>query len=271
MIGHDDLHELRRSLAGAALVPGDSAYDAARRCFNALVDRSPAVIARCAGAGDVGTAFDFARVHGLEVAVRGGGHNPAGHCVCEGGLVVDLSQMRRVEVDLPLVCELEDDRGDEGLGDAADVPRHLQVDRPARRIERRRADDRLGDAAVGVLQRDPPADELTRVVMRLQDVEQHRLARFVPGSGRRWRRRARRDCDRGLDGRVMRRRLGGGSACGADDQQHGGEPNRDIPRSDWSEQMLTAVPPSAAPISISIRERRRCRSNGVPASCCSQT
>jgi FAD/FMN-containing dehydrogenase len=95
----DGLTELRESLAGAVLVPGDPGYDAARRCFNALIDRRPAAIARCRGAGDVATALDFARAHELEVAVRGGGHNPAGHCVCDGGLVIDLSPMRRVDVD----------------------------------------------------------------------------------------------------------------------------------------------------------------------------
>ena len=93
------LNELRRSVAGAVLAPADAGYDEARRCFNALVDRRPAVIARCAGPADVATAFAFARAHGLEVAVRGGGHNPAGHCVCDGGLVIDVSQMRRVDVD----------------------------------------------------------------------------------------------------------------------------------------------------------------------------
>src|SRR5262249_21820712 len=71
----------------------------ARRCFNALVDRRPAVIARCLDAGDAATAFAIARSKGLEVAVRGGGHNPAGHCVCDGGLVIDLSLMRKVEID----------------------------------------------------------------------------------------------------------------------------------------------------------------------------
>ena len=94
----ENLVELRRSLAGSVLGPADAEYDAARRCFNALVDRRPAVIARCAGADDVATAFDFARAHELEVAVRGGGHNPAGHCVSDGGFVIDLSSMRRVEV-----------------------------------------------------------------------------------------------------------------------------------------------------------------------------
>ncbi len=95
----DSLNELRRSLAGEVVSPAGPEYDASRRCFNALVDRRPAVIARCAGARDVAAAFDFARVHKLEVAVRGGGHNPAGHCVCDRGLVIDLSLMRTVEVD----------------------------------------------------------------------------------------------------------------------------------------------------------------------------
>jgi FAD/FMN-containing dehydrogenase len=93
------LGELRRSLAGDVLGPDDDGYDAARRCFNALVDRRPAAIVRCLGAQDVAAAFDFARVHELEIAVRGGGHNPAGHCVVDGGLVVDLTRMRSVEVD----------------------------------------------------------------------------------------------------------------------------------------------------------------------------
>jgi FAD/FMN-containing dehydrogenase len=91
--------ELRRSLSGSVVLSPDREYDAARRCFNALVDRRPAVIARCRGAGDVAAAFDFARAHDLQVAVRGGGHNPAGHCVLDGGLVIDLTSMRTVEVD----------------------------------------------------------------------------------------------------------------------------------------------------------------------------
>jgi FAD/FMN-containing dehydrogenase len=95
----ENLNELRRSLAGTVVGPADAEYDAARRCFNALVDRRPAAIARCLGAADVAAAFDFARAHELEVAVRGGGHNPAGHCVCDGGLVIDLTLMRTVEVD----------------------------------------------------------------------------------------------------------------------------------------------------------------------------
>ena len=94
-----NLAELRSSLTGTVVLPAEAEYDTARRGFNALVDRRPTVIARCVNASDVAVAFDFARAHELEVAVRGGGHNPAGHCVCDGGLVIDLSLMRKVEVD----------------------------------------------------------------------------------------------------------------------------------------------------------------------------
>jgi FAD/FMN-containing dehydrogenase len=96
---NQSLDDLRRSLRGTVIGPEHPEYDAARRCYNAAVDRQPALIVRCAGSGDVATAFDFAGVNALEVAVRGGGHNPAGHCVLDGGLVIDLSEMRSVEVD----------------------------------------------------------------------------------------------------------------------------------------------------------------------------
>jgi FAD/FMN-containing dehydrogenase len=99
MTAEEDLSDLRESLAGDVLAPLDAGYDAARLCFNLLIDRSPAVIARCLGAGDIATALDFARTNRLELAVRGGGHNPAGHCVVDDGLVINLSLMRDVEVD----------------------------------------------------------------------------------------------------------------------------------------------------------------------------
>jgi len=98
VLSEKSLDELQRSLVGTVVRPADDEYDKARRGFNALIDRRPAVIARCVGSADVAVAFDFARVHKLEVAVRGGGHNPAGHCVCDGGLVIDLSLMRTVDV-----------------------------------------------------------------------------------------------------------------------------------------------------------------------------
>src|SRR5687768_1510686 len=90
--------ELQRSLTGSVIRPTDPEYDRVRRGFNALVDRRPALIARCVGVDDVVITLGFAQGHELEVAVRGGGHNPAGHCVCDGGLVIDLSEMRNVEV-----------------------------------------------------------------------------------------------------------------------------------------------------------------------------
>jgi FAD/FMN-containing dehydrogenase len=94
-----DVDNLRSSVAGDVLTPASAQYNSARRCFNALVDRRPAVIVRCLGSNDVATTFDFARTHELEVAVRGGGHNPAGHCVLDEGLVIDLTAMRRVDVE----------------------------------------------------------------------------------------------------------------------------------------------------------------------------
>src|SRR6266496_1256235 len=95
----ESLTEFRASLTGDVLAPSDREYERARLCFNLLIDRRPAAIARCVDADDVATALAFARQHDLEIAVRGGGHNPAGHCAVDDGLVVDLSLMRNVEVD----------------------------------------------------------------------------------------------------------------------------------------------------------------------------
>jgi len=70
--------DLRQSMSGPVLGPDDSGYDDARRLWNAAIDRRPAVIARCQSAADVSRAVRFARDHGLEIAVRGGAHNPSG-------------------------------------------------------------------------------------------------------------------------------------------------------------------------------------------------
>jgi FAD/FMN-containing dehydrogenase len=90
---------LRASLGGPLLRPGDDGYDDARHTFNAMIDRHPALIARCTATGDVVKAVRFAREHGLIVSVRGGGHNVAGNAVCEGGLMIDLTLMKGIRVD----------------------------------------------------------------------------------------------------------------------------------------------------------------------------
>src|SRR5499425_2975645 len=90
---------LRANLRGPLLRPGDGGYDEARKVWNGMIDRRPALIARCAGVADVIAAVRFARTHGLLVSVRGGGHNITGNAVCEGGLMIDLSPMRSVRVD----------------------------------------------------------------------------------------------------------------------------------------------------------------------------
>ena len=79
--------------------PGEEGYDEARRVWNGAIDRRPALIARCAGADDVVEAVRFARERDLLVSVRGGGHAVAGHAVCDGGLMIDLSLMKAIRVD----------------------------------------------------------------------------------------------------------------------------------------------------------------------------
>jgi FAD/FMN-containing dehydrogenase len=88
-----------RRLRGELLRPGDVDYEEARLIWNGLIDKRPALIARCAGVGDVIDSVNFARENDLLVAVRGGGHNVAGNAVCDGGLVIDLSAMKGIRVD----------------------------------------------------------------------------------------------------------------------------------------------------------------------------
>jgi FAD/FMN-containing dehydrogenase len=92
--------ELKAGLRGQLLSPGDEGYDRARKLWNGMFDRRPALIARCAGAADVIRAVSFARDNRLAIAVRGGGHSFPGHSVCDGGLVIDLSAMKGIRVDL---------------------------------------------------------------------------------------------------------------------------------------------------------------------------
>lgn len=90
---------LREKFRGAILLPGEDGYDAARKIWNGMFDRRPAIIARCVGTSDVISAVDFARDQNLLTSVKGGGHNSAGNAVCDDGIMIDLSLMRRVNVD----------------------------------------------------------------------------------------------------------------------------------------------------------------------------
>jgi FAD/FMN-containing dehydrogenase len=89
----------KAQLRGTLLCKGDADYNAARSLWNGMIDKQPGLIARCTGTADVITCVNFARTHQLVLAVRSGGHNVAGTSLCDGGLVIDLSQMRGVQVD----------------------------------------------------------------------------------------------------------------------------------------------------------------------------
>src|SRR5262245_2975827 len=91
--------DLTSTFTGELLKPGDTGYDEARRVHNGLIDKRPALIARCRGTADVADAVKLARTLNLEVAVRGGGHNVAGRAVSDGGLMIDLSAMKGIHVD----------------------------------------------------------------------------------------------------------------------------------------------------------------------------
>jgi FAD/FMN-containing dehydrogenase len=95
----DTVSQLRETFSGEILAPGEPGYDAARRIHNALIDKHPALIARCVHTADVVDAVHFGREEGLEISVRGGGHNVAGKAVTEGGLMIDLSVMKGIHVD----------------------------------------------------------------------------------------------------------------------------------------------------------------------------
>jgi hypothetical protein len=93
------LADLEASMRGQVVLPDDPTYDEHRKVWNGSIDKHPAVVARCAGAADVRAAIRFGREHGLDLAVRGGGHSFPGLSTCDGGLVIDLSLMRGIRVD----------------------------------------------------------------------------------------------------------------------------------------------------------------------------
>src|SRR5215468_2139746 len=91
--------ELANSFTGQLLKPADAGYEEARKVHNGLVDKRPALIARCRGVADVIDAVNLTRKLGLEVAVRGGGHNVAGRATIDGGVMIDLAPMKGTHVD----------------------------------------------------------------------------------------------------------------------------------------------------------------------------
>ena len=99
VISEAAVEDFRGSLHGESLLPDDAGYDDARRIWNAMIDKRPALIARCSGTADVINSVNFARDNGLLISVRGGGHNFPGNSVCNDGLMIDLSRMTGVRVD----------------------------------------------------------------------------------------------------------------------------------------------------------------------------
>ena len=99
MTAVDTVSQLRETFSGQILAPGEPGYDETRRIHNGLIDKRPALIARCLHTVDVVDAVNLGREDGLEISVRGGGHNIAGKAVTEGGLMIDLSRMKGIHVD----------------------------------------------------------------------------------------------------------------------------------------------------------------------------
>jgi FAD/FMN-containing dehydrogenase len=95
----DAVLEFRTRVRGDVLEMADVGYDEARKVWNGMIDKRPAVIARCAGVADVIEAVNFARTNDLLVAIRGGSHSAAGLAVCDDGLVIDLTRMKGARVD----------------------------------------------------------------------------------------------------------------------------------------------------------------------------
>ena len=95
------ISELRHALKGTVIAPQDSDYDGARTTFYGGIDRRPFAIVRAADADDIARVVSLAREDGLELAIRSGGHSIAGHCVSEGGIVLDLTRMKGLEINPP--------------------------------------------------------------------------------------------------------------------------------------------------------------------------
>ena len=93
------IRDLRRSVRGSILLPGEDGYHRARKVWNGMIDKRLALIVRCAGAADVVEAVGFTRANNLLASVRGGGHSASGNAVCDNGIMIDLSAMKGIRVD----------------------------------------------------------------------------------------------------------------------------------------------------------------------------
>ena len=98
-MGAMDIEQLRARVRGTIIQPGDGEYDSARKVYNAMIDKRPALIVRCVDTADVIAAVNYARANDMLTAIRGGGHNGAGLSTCDNGLVIDLSRMKGIRVD----------------------------------------------------------------------------------------------------------------------------------------------------------------------------
>ena len=99
MLNQETINEFKSKLVGELIEPGDARYDSARKVYNAMIDKKPRLIARCADVADVIASVNFGRNNGLTVSIRGGGHNAGGLGICDDGLVIDLSLIRFTHVD----------------------------------------------------------------------------------------------------------------------------------------------------------------------------
>ena len=189
---------LEKRFAGRVIRAGDADYDEARAVWNRMIDRRPALIARCASTDDVVLALRFGRDHDLPISVRGGGHNVTGNAVVDGGLMIDLSAMkaarvdpaRRVIVDGPR-AHLEGLRPRDAAVRSGDDGRHRLVDGRGRVDARRRP--RLADAAPRAHLRQPPVGPARHRRRPARDRERGREPRSLLGRPRR--RRQLRDRD----------------------------------------------------------------------------
>src|SRR5438132_9814967 len=110
-ISKETTGNLKSKVKGQIVLPSDSSYDEVREIWNAMIERRPALIVRCAEANDVPHAISFARENGLEISIRGAGHNIAGNALCDNGMMIDFSTQRSSKLRYPLSVSSQSCRG----------------------------------------------------------------------------------------------------------------------------------------------------------------